>query len=142
MRTRTLGGVVFECFQPGTWLSTNRWLCIQETFGFNKWELYRTKFGCGDVPKPPRKHAQLVDVAFAMHDLIETQPRMKDLAREIERAVDWAYNLASGFYDAGSTERFYRRPGCEQHRPTRKKPVALPGNSALWTVNRLPRIKK
>lgn len=141
-RTTILGGVTFECLKPGSWISLDRVLFIQETFGFNKWELYRTQFGTGAVRKPPRQRAKLDDVVFAMHDMLEAQSRMMDLAREIELARDWVYNLSSGFYDAGRSERFYLSLGLPPNcKPTRKKPVDISNRGALWSCDRLPRIK-
>jgi hypothetical protein len=138
-RTRTLGGVVFECLEPGTWMSLDRTLCIVETFGLNKWELYRTQLATGEVRVAPKKLIELTGVKFSMHDMIEYQPRFKDLDDEVERAADWTYNLASGFFDMAKNEMFYRNGNLESSKPTLEKPVSLDGTWAIWRSGRLPR---
>lgn len=124
-KMRVLGGVTFECLEPGCWVSADRMLAIVETFGFNAWELYRTELATGEIKKAPTKLTALTSIAFTMHEMLEHQPRMKDLAREIERASDWAYNLASGFHDAGRSLRFYRNGKIEHLAPKPGKPVDL-----------------
>jgi hypothetical protein len=131
-RHRILGGVTFECIEPGYWLSLDRMLCIShvlEGCAADAWELYRTQLATGEVRcvpkhltwKAPKQLTWRTRIAFGMHDLVESNPLggMASLAREVEKAADWSYNLAAGLYDAGRNCQFYRNAKLPE--PTRER---------------------
>ncbi len=107
-RRRLIGGVWFTCVEPGSWLSEDgRIAAVHMMAGTSlaQWELYLTEFAKGivrRVPKDPNR------AGFMCCDHWCGAYTLGELASDIAKLDDWAYNLARNIGEVCKTQHQYR----------------------------------